>query len=194
MVVFADSRHAVRSVHAKSHGILKGELEVLPGLPAELAQGLFAKPAQYPVIMRLSTIAGDLLEDSVSLPRGIAIKVVGVDGERLPGSEDSRTQDFLLVDGPVFTAPNARRFLASLKLLAKTTDKAPELKKALSYVLRGVEAGVESVGGESAMLKRWAVIRTPIFSVRAAFPRYRSVMAIISPRWRCIRSLRSWRL
>lgn len=152
-VTFADSRHALRSVHAKSHGIILGELEVLPDLPPELSQGLFSRSARYPVIMRLSTIAGDVLEDSVSIPRAIAIKVIGIDGDRLPGSEASRTQDFLMADGPVFSAPNAKKFLGSLKLLAKTTDKAPELKKALSYVLRGVEGGLESVGGESATLK-----------------------------------------
>jgi len=152
-VTFADSRHAFRSVHAKSHGIVKGELEVLPDLTPELGQGLFSKPARYPLIMRLSTIAGDVLEDSVSIPRAVAFKVIGVDGDRLPGSEASRTQDFLMADGPAFAAPDAKTFLGSLKLLAKMTDKAPELKKALSYVLRGVEGGLETLGGESATLK-----------------------------------------
>jgi hypothetical protein len=152
-VVFADSRHAFRSVHAKSHGIIEGELEILPNLATDLAQGLFAKNSIYPVVMRLSTIAGDMLEDGVSIPRAIAFKVIGVDGDRLAGSETDRTQDFLMADGPVFSAPTAKKFLASLKLLAKTTDKAPGLKKALSSVLRGVEAGLESVGSESATLK-----------------------------------------
>jgi hypothetical protein len=152
-IVFEDSGHAFRSVHAKSHGIIEGELEVLSGLDPELAQGLFAKVSKFPVIVRLSTIAGDILEDSVSIPRGIAIKVIGVEGDRLPGSEADRTQDFLMADGPVFAAPTAKKFLANLKRLAKTTDKAPTLKKALSYVLRGIEAGLESVRAESATLK-----------------------------------------
>lgn len=39
--------HAVRSV-AKSHGIIEGELEVLPNLPPELAQGMFARPGRDP--------------------------------------------------------------------------------------------------------------------------------------------------
>ena len=43
---FADSGHAVRSVHAKSHGLLQGEIEILPDLPPELAQGAFAKPGR----------------------------------------------------------------------------------------------------------------------------------------------------
>ncbi len=40
-----DYGHAVRGVHAKSHGLLTGRLTVLPGLPPALAQGLFASPA-----------------------------------------------------------------------------------------------------------------------------------------------------
>src|ERR1700729_2429588 len=89
----ADGGHAIRSVHAKSHGLLQGYLEVDAGLPAELAQGLFAKPRRYPVVIRISTIPGDILDDSVSTPRGMAVKVIGVEGERLEGSENDVTQD-----------------------------------------------------------------------------------------------------
>ena len=81
--VLQDEGQAERGVHAKSHGIVLGELRVHDGLPPSLAQGLFAKPATYPVVMRLSTIPGDLLDDRVSVPRGVALKVVGVEGERL---------------------------------------------------------------------------------------------------------------
>ena len=42
-------RHAYRPVHAKSHGVLVGSMEVLPDLPEALAQGLFAQPGPYPV-------------------------------------------------------------------------------------------------------------------------------------------------
>ena len=52
---FEDGGHALRSVHAKSHALLQGELEVLAGLPPELAQGMAASPGRYPVVMRLST-------------------------------------------------------------------------------------------------------------------------------------------
>lgn len=150
---WADEGHALRSVHAKSHGLLRGELKVLTGLPPELAQGLFTSPKTYPIVMRLSTIPGDLLHDKVSTPRGMAIKVVGAEGERLPGSEGQVTQDFVLVNGPQFVAPDGKSFLKSLKLLASTTDKAPGLKKMFSAVARGAEKVIESVGGESATLK-----------------------------------------
>ncbi len=77
-----DYGHAVRAVHAKSHGILQGELTVHGGLPAELAQGLFATPGTHKVWLRLSTNAGDMLPDAISLPRGLAMKVFDVQGER----------------------------------------------------------------------------------------------------------------
>ena len=149
----ADGGHAIRSVHAKSHGLLEAQLVVPAGLPAHLAQGLFARPGTYPVVMRYSAIPGDLLDDKVSAPRGLSIKVMGVDGERLPGSEGATTQDFVMINGPAFSAPNAKKFLGTLKLLAGTTDKAPGLKKALSFALQGIEKAIEAVGGESATLK-----------------------------------------
>ncbi|CAO3437970.1 catalase family protein [Azospirillum doebereinerae] len=150
---YKDGGHALRSVHAKSHGLLVGRLEVLDGLPPVLAQGLFARPADYPVLLRLSTTPGDLLPDSVSTPRGMAVKVLGVTGARLPGSEEATTQDFVLANGPAFTAPDAKSFLGNLKLLAATTDKAEGLKKAVSATLRGAERVVEAFGGESPTLK-----------------------------------------
>jgi hypothetical protein len=144
----ADGGHAIRSVHAKSHGLLQGYLEVDAGLPDELAQGLFAKPGRYPVVMRLSTVPGDMLDDSVSTPRGLAIKIIGVEGERLAGSEGDVTQDFVLVNGPAFGAPNPKMFLSVLKLLAKTTDRAEGLKKVLSAVMRQVQKVIVATTGQ----------------------------------------------
>lgn len=149
----ADGGHGLRSVHAKSHGLLKGELSVLPHLPEALAQGIFAEPRTMDVVMRLSTTPGDVLDDKVSTPRGLGIKVLDVQGERLAGAHAERTQDLVMINGPAFGTSNAKAFLKNLKLLAPTTDKAEGLKKALSAVLRGVEKVVEAAGGESGTLK-----------------------------------------
>lgn len=158
---YADSGHATRSVHAKSHGLLRARLQVLDALAPELAQGIFAAPASFDVVMRISTIPGDILDDNVSVPRGMAVKVIGVPGVQLSSLEPdaanahppASTQDFVLVNGPAFLAPSAKKFLGSLKLLASTTDKVPRLKQALSSVLQGTEKALEAVGGESATLK-----------------------------------------
>jgi hypothetical protein len=145
---FADSRHATRSVHAKTQGILEGYLEVDAGLPIELAQGLFAKPGRYPVVMRFSTLPGDILDDSVSTPRGLSVKIIGVEGERLSGSEGDVTQDFVLVNGPAFGAPTPKKFLPVITLLSKTTDRAQGLKKMLSAMMRQVQRAIVSVTGQ----------------------------------------------
>ncbi len=150
--VHKDEGHAYRSVHAKGHGILYAELDVPSDLPGVLAQGAFARSGRYPVVMRFSTSPGDLLVDSVSTPRGLAIKIVGVHGDRLPGTESDVTQDFLMVNGPAFSAAKASKFLGNLKLLAATTDKALGAKKILSAALRGLESLIEKVGGESSTL------------------------------------------
>ncbi len=148
-----DYGRAVRSVHAKSHALLKGELRVLPSLPESLAQGVFADALTYPVVLRFSTNPGDILDDSVSAPRGLAVKIVGVSGERLPGSESDATQDFVMINAPVFVAATPKAFLGTLKALAATTDRAQWAKKALSTVMRGVETALEAVGGESGTVK-----------------------------------------
>ena len=147
-----DYGHAVRSVHAKAHGILKGTLTVSAGLPQELAQGMFATPGEHTVFMRLSTNAGDILPDTISLPRGLALKVLDVDGDRLEGAE-GRTQDFVMVNGPVFQAKTADKFLGSLKKLAGTTDRIEGVKAAVSTVMRGVNSALETVGVESPAIQ-----------------------------------------
>jgi hypothetical protein len=147
-----DYGHAVRSVHAKSHGHIKGRLIVSESIPDYLKQGMFAISGTYSVVMRFSTSPGDILDDDVSTPRGVGIKVIGVKGNRLL-NDSAKTQDFLMVNGPAFLKPDAKSFLGGLKLLAKTTDKAEGLKKIFSAALRGSEKVIETLGGESPTIK-----------------------------------------
>ena len=149
---FKDSGEAARSVHAKSHGILKATLTVPDGLAPVLAQGLFARAGRYDVVVRFSTLPGDMLSDDVSTPRGLALKIIGVEGERLPGSEGDVTQDIIMVNGPAFAAPTAKKFLGSLKLLAGTTDRIEGLKEAISHVARGANALLTAFGCKSATI------------------------------------------
>jgi catalase len=119
-----DYGHAVRSEHAKGHGLLKGTMTVRDNLPIEFAQGLFSGPGSYDVSMRMSTNAGDILPDTIALPRGLAMKVVGVEGPRLPDGDGS-SQDFVMVNGPVFQAPKAEKFLGNLKMLVTSGNTLP---------------------------------------------------------------------
>jgi hypothetical protein len=149
---FKDYGHPVRSVHAKSHGLLQGKV-IVPALPEMLAQGMFARPGEYDAVLRFSTNPGDILDDSVSTPRGLAIKIFGVEGDRLPGDEAAATQDFVMVNAPAFTAKNPKAFLKDLKLLAKTADTSQGWKKAFAAVARGTESAIEAMGGQSATLR-----------------------------------------
>ena len=144
---FDRHRHAVRDAHAKSHGILKGEL-VVPDLPEHLRQGLFSRPATYPVVIRLSSAPGDIHSDTIPAPRGMAIKVIGVDGERLLPDDAGRNQDFLLVNIPVLSFGTIGTYRKLIGLLEKNADSPAFLQRAMAGVARGVEAAVEAAGAE----------------------------------------------
>ncbi len=95
---FAKFHHGIRQQHAKGQGYLKGELTVYDNLPDHLRQGIFARAGSYPVIVRLSTAFGDIRSDRIRVPRGMAIKVMGVDGKKALAWDGSANQDFLLVN------------------------------------------------------------------------------------------------
>lgn len=142
----------VRTSHAKAHGLLRGELIVRDGLPPALAQGLFASPRAYPVVVRLAHVPGELLDDRrVSTPRGMAIKVLQVAGEKLPG-HTGETQDFVFDTGTVFNAPTAKAFLAAIAATEAATPMPEGVKSVVSDVSRGTNAALNAVGLNSANL------------------------------------------
>jgi len=144
---------AIRTSHAKSHGLLKGELRVLADLPEMLRQGLFAQAKSYPVIARLATVPGEFLDDrKVSTPRGMSLKVLGVEGQRLAGHESESTQDFVFDTGPVFPSPGPKAFLATIKLLQLATPAPEILKQAVSVASRATNAIFHAVGSDSPNL------------------------------------------
>lgn len=148
--VFDKHRHAMRGAHAKGHGGLKGELKIYGNLSAPLAQGLFREPRTYPVMIRFSTAPGDIMPDGMSSFRGLAIKVIGVEGPKLFSSEpDALTQDFLMINRPVFPAGNIARYLNEQLLQEKVVVSAPEeAQQLLTTALRTVNAATEKVGVE----------------------------------------------
>src|SRR5688572_12980362 len=85
-----------RALHAKSNVGVEATFEVLPNLPEEARVGLFAMPETYPAFVRFSNGAARHQPDPKPDIRGIAVKVLEVDGKKsIPGLEDARTQDFL---------------------------------------------------------------------------------------------------
>ncbi len=142
-------RHTVRGVHAKSHGLLKAEVMVLPDLRAELRQGLFAKAGSYGAVMRFSTVPGDILSDHISTTRGLAIKIIGVEGEMLPNHAGQVTQDFIFNNASTFHSARAKDFLKSITLLDRHADDSEALKQVVSSVAQTAEEGLE-LGGEKS--------------------------------------------
>ena len=138
----------VRASHAKSTGLVKGTLTVLPGLPEPLRQGLFADPRSCEVLMRFAQGPGEKLSDDVSTHRGVSIKVLGVDGPKLPGHEGS-TQDFVLATGPAFPQSNASTFLMAIKGIQKGTGLPETVKQAVSSTARVANAALNAVGADS---------------------------------------------
>ena len=144
--------HAVRVSHAKSHGAAVGELEVLGGLPEELRQGLFAKPGRYPIVARLANVPGEIVSDAVVTQAGLAFKVLGVEGEMLPGHDDEHTQDFVLDTGDRFGTANAKEFLATHLGLEHMPQVPEAVKKVGTKAALAANEALHAMGGDSAHL------------------------------------------
>lgn len=107
-------------VHVKTHGYARGEFRVLPNLPAELEQGLFDHDGIYQAVMRFSNAASLAQSDIIPDGRGLAIKVFDVNGEMIPADEQwSPTQDFVMINHPVFFARNVQDYLRLEKVLVQ---------------------------------------------------------------------------
>ena len=141
--------HAVRASHAKSSACVVGELVVAADLPAELRQGLFATQASFPVAVRFAQGPGEKLGDRVSTHRGMAVKVFGVGGEKLPGHQ-ADTQDFVFATGTTFPSGTAAGFLRDGTLIGKSTGLPEGVKSAVSATARGFNAVLHAFGTESA--------------------------------------------
>jgi hypothetical protein len=99
--------------------------------------------------VRLAQGPGETLGDRVSTHRGMAIKVFGVHGEKLPGHADD-TQDFVLASGPTFPSGTAKGFLRDAKQLESATPLSEGLKSAVSSTARNLNKVLKAVGSESA--------------------------------------------
>ena len=99
-----------RALHHKGHGGFEASLEVLGDLPGRARQGLFARPGRYEALVRFSNGASRLQRDDAGDVRGIAVKVLGVDGDKVLGK--ARTQDFLAILSPATPFRTADEFVA----------------------------------------------------------------------------------
>jgi len=96
----------VRNAHAKGYGLVRGEFEILNGMPREYAQGIYAKPGRHEAMVRFSNgtnhVGGDQFLGPIT---GIGLKIFGIEGKTLLEDEpDSHTFDYALINHPVFFA------------------------------------------------------------------------------------------
>jgi hypothetical protein len=101
-----------RDAHAKAHGCVKSRFDVVRDLPAELRVGVFQPGASYPAWIRYSNGSGRSQNDRVGDGRGMAIKLMGVPGDKILSEERAaKTQDFLMINHPVFFVRNAADYI-----------------------------------------------------------------------------------
>ena len=103
-----------RDAHPKSHGLVTAQFIVLDDLPYALRHGVFKAPRTFDAFIRFS--AGDVfIYPDTRVPRsgGMAIKLLGVEGEKLLANEkDAKTQDFIMINYPGFLAESLESYEA----------------------------------------------------------------------------------
>ncbi|MCP1444240.1 catalase [Pseudomonas sp. GGS8] len=99
-----ESTRYLRDAHAKAHGCVKAEVQVLPDLATALRQGVFSEPGKtWQATMRLSNGNAYPQFDSIRDARGMAIKLFDVpDKQLLSDRQGHNEQDFVMFNHPNF--------------------------------------------------------------------------------------------
>jgi hypothetical protein len=103
-----------RDQHAKAHGCVRAEFVVAAEVPTDLRHGVLREPGTYPAWIRFSPSAAGPAPrpDSKRDAHGMAIKLMGVDGDKVMASErEAGTQDFILVNSRAFFCRNAEDYV-----------------------------------------------------------------------------------
>ncbi|OTG65768.1 catalase family protein [Acinetobacter silvestris] len=111
------SGNARRDAHPKAHGCVRAEFHVLESLPKQLVQGVFIPGQTYQAWIRFSNGSPDATNADIKRDaRGMAIKILGVSGKKLLEDEaNATTQDFIMINHPVFFANDPSRYLSLMQ-------------------------------------------------------------------------------
>ena len=109
-----------RDVHSKAHGCVRALVDVERTLDPQLRQGVFAEPGrQYRAWIRYSNGNTAPQSDGEDDARGMALKLTGVEGRKLLEPEHTAdTQDFVLINSPVFFIRNVAEYAKFGRMLA----------------------------------------------------------------------------
>ena len=100
-----------RDVHGKSVAAIKAEFIVDDDVAPEFRYGVFAQKRTYPCWIRLSNAAQHPAKDYKPDIRGFAIKLMGVQGEKLlPEERWATTQDFTFLTTENFFSRDTEQF------------------------------------------------------------------------------------
>jgi hypothetical protein len=105
---------ARRDAHPKAHGCVQAEFQIVDTLPDALSKGMFVPGKTYQAWIRYSNGSGDPTRADIKRDaRGMAIKVLGVPGKKLLEDDAfAKTQDFIMINHPVFFATDPARYLS----------------------------------------------------------------------------------
>jgi hypothetical protein len=119
-----------RDQHPHHQGCVRATFTVAEGLPEHLKVGIFRRPRAYHALIRYSN--GSAQEDNVPNVHGMAIKLLGVEARSLiDGAADAGTQDFILINHPVFFAADPKdlvEFVGRSKVLAEAKKAGDDAK------------------------------------------------------------------
>lgn len=137
----AGDKPVLRGVHPKDHGCVTATFHVLENLPDELRLGVFATPGRdYPAWIRFSNAAVLVGPDSTPAShgsRGMAIKLMKVAGTRLIDRDEPLTQDFLMVNQPMFAFANVEDYAAFNEFSLKSSDIRAFIKQRVKFDTAG---------------------------------------------------------
>lgn len=149
----------LRQIHSKSHGLLWGEFIVEPNLPEDLRVGLFKTPQTYPVWIRFSSGGspekrGKFKSDHQPDVRGIAIKVINVEGQKVLDDEE-KTQDFILNNYPTFFTKDIQDYADIFK--AGSGQLSPERLQELGYAFALLQKITSRKVGNPLLIQYWSM-------------------------------------
>lgn len=117
-----------RALHSKGKVGVEAEFTVLPDLPEHARVGLFATARTYRAYVRFSNGSPARQADPKPDVRGLALKILGVEGRKIiPGLEEAKTQDFLLIESSSIPFRNADEFVSFVQAAANPATLLPKL-------------------------------------------------------------------
>ena len=143
-----------RALHLKGHAGVRAEVRTRDGLPPAYAVGIFARAGNYPAYVRFSSASARNQPDKLGDVRGFALKIVGVPGTKLiPGMENAKTQDFLMIKTSVTPFRDANEFVRSLQVVDNPLMLIPTMARlGVGRVVTIIKQGLRSMKGPMTSL------------------------------------------